>query len=90
MSIIESTLEQAGGVASAPAALTDPTALSALLPSDPYEGRPVVMDEQAKREVSNLKDLYPELDEVNIKLVWTPFWNPSMMSQEARDELGFY
>lgn len=46
--------------------------------------------EQAKREVSNLKDLYPELDEVNIKLVWTPFWNPSMMSQDARDELGFY
>jgi metal-sulfur cluster biosynthetic enzyme len=45
---------------------------------------------QAKSEVDNLKDLYPELEEVNINLVWTPFWNPSMMSQDARDELGFY
>lgn len=46
--------------------------------------------EQAKQEVQNLKDIHPELEEVNINLVWTPFWNPSMMSQEARDELGFY
>ncbi|MCW0216586.1 MAG: alpha-D-ribose 1-methylphosphonate 5-phosphate C-P-lyase PhnJ [Pseudonocardia sp.] len=28
-----------------------PAALAALLPADPHEGRPVVMDEQAKREV---------------------------------------
>ncbi len=33
---------------------------------------------------------FPELDEVNIHLVWTPFWNPDMMSQEAKDELGIF
>jgi metal-sulfur cluster biosynthetic enzyme len=27
---------------------------------------------------------------VQINLVWTPFWNPSMMSEEAREELGFF
>ncbi len=33
---------------------------------------------------------YPELERVNVHLVWTPFWNPDMMSDEARDELGIY
>ena len=28
--------------------------------------------------------------DVNVKLVWTPFWNPHMMSEEAKDELGFF
>jgi metal-sulfur cluster biosynthetic enzyme len=46
--------------------------------------------EQARREVLQLKDVYQNLDDVRINLVWTPFWNPSMMSQEARDELGFF
>jgi len=40
MSIIDNTLTG-----------SDTSALEALLPGDPYEGRPVVMDEQAKREV---------------------------------------
>ena len=31
---------------------------------------------------------FPDLDEVNIHLTWTPFWNPDMMSEEAREELG--
>lgn len=46
--------------------------------------------EQARREVMTLQDVYKNLEEVNINLVWTPFWNPSMMSDEARDELGFF
>ena len=46
--------------------------------------------EQARREISGLKDVFKDLDEVNINLVWTPFWNPSMMSEEAREELGFF
>jgi metal-sulfur cluster biosynthetic enzyme len=46
--------------------------------------------EQARREVGALKDVYGGLEEVNINLVWTPFWNPSMMSEEAREELGFF
>ncbi len=33
---------------------------------------------------------FPDLDEVNIHLVWTPFWNPDMMSDDARDELGIF
>ncbi len=33
---------------------------------------------------------FPELDEVNVHLVWTPFWNPEMMSQDAKDELGIF
>src|SRR5690349_17362810 len=44
--------------------------------------------EQARREIMALGDVYKDLEDVNINLVWTPFWNPSMMSDEARDELG--
>ncbi len=33
---------------------------------------------------------FPDLDEVNIHLTWTPFWNPDMMSDDAKDELGIF
>lgn len=33
---------------------------------------------------------YPDLEEVNVHLVWTPFWNPEMMSDDAKDELGIF
>ena len=33
---------------------------------------------------------FPDLDEVNIHLTWTPFWNPDMLSDEAKDELGIF
>jgi metal-sulfur cluster biosynthetic enzyme len=46
--------------------------------------------EQAHTEIKNLNAIHPQLEDVNINLVWTPFWNPEMMSQEARDELGFF
>ncbi len=46
--------------------------------------------EQARREVASLNAVYTNLEEVRINLVWTPMWNPSMMSQDARDELGFF
>ncbi len=46
--------------------------------------------ENAKKEVGTLKDVYPQLEDVDINLVWTPFWNPSMMSEEAREELGYF
>ncbi len=45
--------------------------------------------ESARQEVFNLGDVYKELEEVKINLVWVPFWNPSMMTEEARDELFF-
>lgn len=50
---------------------------------------PQIMD-QARREVGALRDVYQNLEEVNINLVWSPFWNPSMMTEEAREELGFF
>ena len=28
--------------------------------------------------------------EVNVNLVWSPAWNPSMMSEDAKMELGFF
>ena len=46
--------------------------------------------EQARREIGALRDVYQDLEEVNINLVWSPFWNPSMMTEEAREELGFF
>ena len=46
--------------------------------------------EQAKREVMALSEVYKDLEDVRINLVWTPFWNPSLMSEEAREELGFF
>ncbi|MBX3012494.1 MAG: metal-sulfur cluster assembly factor [Caldilineaceae bacterium] len=33
---------------------------------------------------------FPELDEVNVHLTWTPFWSPDMMSDDAKDELGIF
>ncbi len=40
-----------------------------------------------QRETHNA---YPALEDVNIHLVWSPFWNPEMMSDEAKDELGIF
>ncbi|MBV7339448.1 metal-sulfur cluster assembly factor [Chloroflexi bacterium TSY] len=33
---------------------------------------------------------FPDLEEINVHLVWTPFWNPDMMSEDAKDELGIF
>src|SRR5689334_16486724 len=33
---------------------------------------------------------FEDLDEVDIKLVFAPPWHPSMMSEEAKDELGYF
>lgn len=33
---------------------------------------------------------FPDLEQVNIHLTWTPFWNPDMMSDDAKDELGIF
>lgn len=50
---------------------------------------PMIM-EQAEKEVGTLRDVYPQLDNVKINLVWTPFWNPSLMSEDAKAELGYF
>jgi metal-sulfur cluster biosynthetic enzyme len=33
---------------------------------------------------------FPQLEDVQVNLVWVPFWNPQMMSEEAKDELGYF
>lgn len=33
---------------------------------------------------------YEELEEVEVHLVFSPPWHPSMMSEEAKDELGYF
>jgi metal-sulfur cluster biosynthetic enzyme len=33
---------------------------------------------------------YPDLDAINVHIVWTPMWGPERMSQEAKDQLGFF
>jgi metal-sulfur cluster biosynthetic enzyme len=38
-----------------------------------------------KRELRRFEDIY----EVDIELVWDPLWHPSMMSEYAKDELGY-
>jgi metal-sulfur cluster biosynthetic enzyme len=43
----------------------------------------------ARNEVMALGDVYKTLEDVKINLVWTPFWKPDMMSEDAKDELGF-
>lgn len=37
-----------------------------------------------------VEDAFPDIDEANINLVFSPFWDPSMMSEEAKDELGMF
>ena len=36
-----------------------------------------------------LKD-FPEVGEIDVKLVWSPPWSPDLMSEEAKDELGIW
>ncbi len=33
---------------------------------------------------------YPDLEAINVHVVWTPMWNPDMMTQEAKDQMGFF
>jgi len=35
-------------------------------------------------------DAFPELDAINVHIVWSPLWSPEMLTQEAKDALGFY
>ena len=36
-----------------------------------------------------LRARFPELQEVNVELVWEPPWTPALMSGEARDFFGW-
>jgi len=62
----------------------DMTLTTPACPAGPY------IVQQARDQVIELRETYPELEHVNVNLVWTPFWNPAMMSEDAREELGFF
>ncbi len=40
--------------------------------------------------IETLKEHMPEIEKVEPKLVWEPLWNPTMMSEDAKLELGFF
>lgn len=40
--------------------------------------------------VEVVKEKLPEIEAVEPRLTWEPLWNPSMMSEDAKLELGFY
>lgn len=44
---------------------------------------------QLVREVEEAVGAIPGVDGAEVELVWSPAWNPSMMSEDARMELGF-
>ena len=49
------------------------------------------MNEYIDAEMTEtLKERLPELESVVPKLSWEPLWNPSMMSEDAKLELGFF
>jgi metal-sulfur cluster biosynthetic enzyme len=39
---------------------------------------------------TSVQQAYPELEAINVHIVWDPLWDPGMMSQDAKDALGFY
>ena len=41
------------------------------------------------REVEEKTKSVPGVTDAHVDLVWTPTWNPSMMSEAARLEMGF-
>ena len=40
--------------------------------------------------VEVVKEQLPEFESVEPRLTWEPLWNPSMMSEDAKLELGFF
>ena len=37
-----------------------------------------------------VSETFPGLEAINVHVVWSPLWSPDMMTQEAKDMLGFY
>ncbi len=46
--------------------------------------------QQVRENVLSLREQHQELEDVKVNMVWTPFWNASMMSEDAREQLGFF
>jgi metal-sulfur cluster biosynthetic enzyme len=41
------------------------------------------------RDVRQKLESLPEVEEVNVKVVWDPPWTPDRMSEEAKKKLGY-
>jgi metal-sulfur cluster biosynthetic enzyme len=48
------------------------------------------LSEYIDQAVKEALEVFPSLRLVDVNLVWTPPWNPSMMSEDAKLELGFW
>jgi metal-sulfur cluster biosynthetic enzyme len=52
-------------------------------PACPVGPQIVAKAKEVAGKVEGVKD-------VNLEIVWTPPWNPEMMTEEAKDKLGIY
>jgi len=42
------------------------------------------------QEVQGALKTFPNIGDIDVKLVWSPPWSPDMMSEDAKDELGMW
>lgn len=47
------------------------------------------MGPQIKRDVIEHLKMFDDVKKVNVEFVWNPPWQPEMMSEEAKLELGY-
>ena len=52
-------------------------------------GQGCPMSAQISQDVAGRLRAMDEVEESNVEIVWDPPWNPSMMSDSAREKLGF-
>ena len=69
LGLVYSVVKEEGGIANIKMTLTTP-------------GCP--MSEQIMRDVKFATGKHPEVEKVEVELVWSPPWDRSMMSEEAR------
>ena len=42
------------------------------------------------QEVQGALREFPQIGDIDVKLVWSPPWTPDLMSEDAKDELGMW
>lgn len=50
---------------------------------------PLGPEVQAAAEMAIWRQV-PDVESVQVRLVWSPPWRPAMMSEEAKDEMGWW
>jgi metal-sulfur cluster biosynthetic enzyme len=41
------------------------------------------------RDIKRTLGKFDDVFDIEVELVWSPLWHPSMMSEQAKDELGY-